>query len=515
MTRYRWLLLVALLVAAAAALLAFTRIGDPVRTLLTRRTTEPDSGAGGADTSSSVAPGAPASGIPRGDVVIDPRRQQLIGIRTEPVTRGPLAQSVRAVGLVRPDETRQAEINTKVDGWIRDLYADYTGKAIRSGERLFTLYSPALLTTESEYLLARRGHSQAEHAEVGSVREYSERLLKAAQDRLLLWDLTTDDIRAIEDRGEATGIVTFRSPIDGVIVEKTAIKGMRVMAGQTLFRLADLSTVWVEADVYERDVASVRVGQAATVRLDAYPGEPFSGRTTYLYPIVDEATRTARVRVQLPNRNGRLKPGMYATVELQSSTESGLSIPANALLDSGTEQLVFVPEGNGYFRPRRVKAGRRVGDRVEIADGLTEGEMVATSATFFLDSESQLRAGLQNYEPSAPAPGPSAAPASALDIAFRALVDPPKTGENPFEVVLKDSTGNPVTDADVSVRFFMPAMPTMNMPAMQNSAALLHSGNGTYRGTGQVLMGGNWEVTVTATRAGKEIGSRKLSMIAR
>jgi RND family efflux transporter MFP subunit len=514
MTRYRWLLLVVLFLAGTAALLAFTRLGDPVRTLFTRRAPEPES-ATRADASGSVAPVAPTSGTARGDVVIDARRQQLIGIRTEPVTRGPLAQGVRAVGLVRPDETRQAEINIKVDGWIRDLFADYTGKAIHSGEPLFTLYSPALLTTESEYLLARRGHSRAEHAEVGSVRQYSERLLKAAQDRLLLWDLTADDIRAIENRGEATGIVTFRSPIDGVIVEKTAIKGMRVMAGQTLFRLADLSTVWVEADVFERDVASVRVGQAATVRLDAYPGESFSGRTTYLYPIVEEATRTARVRVQLPNRNGRLKPGMYATVDLQGSSDSGLSIPANALLDSGTQQIVFVPEGNGYFTPRRVKAGRRVGDRIEVADGLEEGEMVAASATFFLDSESQLRAGLQNYEPAAAATRSSTAPASSLDITFRALVDPPKTGENPFEVVLKDSSGKPVTDAEVSVRFFMPAMPTMNMPAMQNSAALLHSGNGVYRGAAQVLMSGNWDVTVIAARAGKEIGSRKLSMIAR
>jgi hypothetical protein len=289
---------------------------------------------------------------------------------------------------------------------------------------------------------------------------------------------------------------------------------MRVMAGQRLFRIADLSSVWVEADIYERDMGQVRVGLPVTVTLDAYPGEAFSGRTTYLYPAVNEATRTGKVRVQLANPRGRLKPGMFANVEIRGSGRSALSVPANALIDSGTEQLVFVAQGNGYFVPRRVKAGARLGERVEMVDGVKEGEQVAASATFFLDSESQLRGGIQNYEA---APGAAGAPATgtALDISFRALADPPKTGDNTFEVSLKDPSGKPVTDADVSVRLFMPAMPTMNMPSMENDASLVHAGGGVYRGSGQVLMGGRWDVTVTARRGTQQLGRKRFALVAK
>ena len=182
------------------------------------------------------------------------------------------------------------------------------------------------------------------------------------------------------------------------------------MAGQRLFRVADLSTVWVEADIYERDLAQIRVGLPVTVTLDAYAGESFSGRTTYVYPTVNDTTRTAKVRIQLANPRGRLKPGMYANVEVRGAGRAGLTVPANAVIDSGTEQVVFVAQGEGYFVPRRVTVGRRLDDRVEIVDGVNEGERVAASATFFLDSESQLRAGLQNYEA---APAASGAPAPA------------------------------------------------------------------------------------------------------
>jgi YtkA-like protein len=219
--------------------------------------------------------------------------------------------------------------------------------------------------------------------------------------------------------------------------------------------------------------------------------------------------------VQLGNRNGRLKPGMYATVDIQGSADDGLSVPANALVDSGTEQVVFVAQGDGYFTPKRVKAGRRLGDRVEIVDGLKQGEQVASSATFFLDSESQLRGGLQNYEPSSVPAGDTSRPASSVDFSFRSLTEPPKTGENEFEVLLKDAAGTPITDADVSVRFFMPAMPTMNMPAMKNEVSLPHIGNGAYRGSALVMMGGSWDVTVTASKGQQLLGRKQLTLVAK
>ena len=452
--------------------------------------------------------------VARGDVMIDTRRQQLIGVRTEAVSRTSMTQGVRAVGVVTYDETRQFEINTKIDGWVRDLYADYTGKAIRAGDPLFTLYSPELLTTENEYLLARRGHAHAGSAEVGAVRDYSARLVDAARQRLLLWDLTESDLQDLDQKGEATGLVTFRAPVGGVVVEKAAVKGMRVMAGQRLFRVADLSTVWVEADIYERDLAQIRMGLPVSVTLDAYAGETFPGRTTYLYPTVNDTTRTAKVRVQLANPKGQLKPGMYANVEIRGANRPGLTVAANAIVDSGKEQIVFVAQGGGYFVPRRVTVGRRLDDRVEVLDGLMEGERVATSATFFLDSESQLRAGLQNYE-AAPVASAAPVPGASVDITFRALADPPKTGDNTFEVALKDPSGMPVTDAEVSVRLFMAAMPAMNMPAMQTDTPLPHAGGGIYRGAAQVLIGGRWNVTVTARRGTQQLGRKQFALVAR
>ena len=477
-------------------------------------TTREMSNGGGAAAAPS-SPGAPAP-TARGEVSIDPRRQQLIGVRTAPVRRSSVAPEIRATGIVRYDERRQAEITTRVDGWIRDLHVDYTGAPITRGQVLFTLYSPELVAAQNEFLLAVRGRAQAAGAQVGSVRDYSERLVQAARERLLRWDLSEQDLQELERRGRAAETIPFRAPAAGIVVEKMAVQGMRVIAGQTLYRLADLSVVWVEADVYEQDLAQIRIGQSASVTLDAYPGEPFAGRATYIYPTVAEQTRTGKVRFEFPNRGGRLKPGMYATVQLAGRAATALTIPADALLDTGSEQLVFVARGEGYFEPRRVKAGRRTEEGVEILDGLKEGEQVASGATFFLDSESQLRAAVQSY---APPPQDAAAPASdateRLDITFRAQVDPPRTGENMFEVIVKTAQGQPIADADVTVTFFMPAMPTMNMPAMRNQAKLPPAGGGVYRGTAQVMMAGRWDVTVDVSRGGQRLGSRQFAVVAR
>jgi Cu(I)/Ag(I) efflux system membrane fusion protein len=288
------------------------------------------------------------------------------------------------------------------------------------------------------------------------------------------------------------------------------------MAGQTLYKLADLSTVWIEADVYEQEIAAVRVGASATVSLDAYPGQNFAGRAIYIYPYVDENSRTAKVRMQFANPGGRLKPGMFAHVELRGAGESGLTVPADAVLDSGKEQIVFVAQGDGVFSPRHVTVGRRTADVAEITQGLKEGDQVATAAAFFLDSESQLRAGLQNYEPPAGASSATAAaPTERLNITFRPQPDPPRTGESTFEVTVKDSSGKPVADADVTATLFMPAMPTMNMPAMRSETKLAPAGDGVYRGTGQVVTGGRWDVTVNVSKGGQRLGTGQFALVAK
>jgi RND family efflux transporter MFP subunit len=513
MTR-RGVVVVILIAATAATALFIWRGGADRIGSVFRPDEAPASSAPTTGDASPIAPRTEATSPPRVPVTLDARRQQLIGVRTARVARVMVTPEVRAVGTVRADESRQTEVNVKVEGWLRALRANFTGRPVQRGETLFTLYSPDLIATQEEYLLALRGQTQAIAGQVPELRDYSARLVDAARERLRRWDMGDAEIQELEQRAVAFETIPVRSPASGVIVEKTAVEGMHVTPGQTLFRIADLSSVWVEADVYERDMSAIRVGQTATVTVDAYPDQRFAGRATYIHPFVEEQTRTMKVRFQLPNPRGLLKPGMYANVELATPAASALSVPADAVLDSGTDQVVFVALGEGYFEPRRVRTARRVGDMVEVTEGLKEGEEVAIGATFFLDSESQLRAAVRGFE----APPVGAAPQAAgprLDIAFRQQPDPPRTGDTMLEVTVTDALGMPVTDAEVSVTFFMAAMPTMNMPAMRNAATLQHAGGGVYRGPGQVMMAGRWDVTVTVMRGGQRLGSREFAIVAR
>ena len=451
---------------------------------------------------------------PRAEVNIDPRRQQLIGVRTAPVERRALTQSIRAVGTVRYDETRLADVNVKVAGWIEELDVDYTGQFIEVGQRLFTVYSPELLTTQQEYLLALESRAQLRESQIADTRIYAVRIVQAARRRLELWDLPPDAIQALEDEREPRRTMPFWSPVSGFVIDKHVVQGQHVTPGMSLYTVADLSEVWVEADLYENEAPLVREGARATVTLDACPEERFHGRAVYIYPYVEERTRTVRVRFAFPNPRGRLKPGMYANVALDIALGEGVVVPTNAVLDSGDQRHVFVAQGDGYFEPRSVVVGRRLGETIQILDGLESGEMVATSATFFIDSESQLRAALQGFEP-VPGARDGGVARERLDITFRSQPDPVRSGDNAFEVAVLDQEGQPVTDAEVSVVFYMAPMPTMNMPAMQTDATLTHEGNGLYRGEGEVMMAGRWAVTVLVSRGGQRLDSRTLTVVAR
>jgi Cu(I)/Ag(I) efflux system membrane fusion protein/cobalt-zinc-cadmium efflux system membrane fusion protein len=511
---------------AAAALAGMVAVAALVYSFRDRLTDAPFAGAlfssvdaGGEQPDASDMPAAPPSMDPemvdpRASVNLDLRRQQLIGVRTAAVERAAVSRTIRTVGLVRYDETRLADVNLKLEGWIHDLYVDYTGKLVQRGDPLFTLYSPELLTTQQEYLLALKSRDQMQESQIADAREYADRLVASARQRIALWDLPADQMQALDESRQAPTTVTFRSPVTGYVIEKQAIAGMHVMPGQLLYKIADLSRVWIEADVYEQEMSLMSVGRSAAVMLDAYPGERFDARVIYIYPYVEENTRTVRVRFELANPAGRLKPGMYANVELQAPLGMSTTIPANALLDSGSRQLVFVAEGDGYFQPRDVKVGQRLGDRVRILEGVQEGEMVAMDATFFLDSESQLRASVGAFEPP-PAMAEGAATSERLDITFQTQPDPPRTGDNILEVSVTDASGQPISDADVSVTFFMAAMPTMNMPAMRNEAQLPSVGGGVYRGPGQVMMGGRWDVTVNVSKDGQRLGSSQFTVVAR
>jgi len=476
---------------------------------LTGRFDNQETPAGGSPSTDSTS----FSSTPRVGISIDPRRQQLIGVRTALARRTMLTQQIRLVGLVRADETRLADVNLKVEGWIHDLYVDYTGQLVAKGQPLFSLYSPELITGANEYLLALKARDEMQSSQIADARARADQLVAAARRRLELWDFPVEELKVLDERREAPDTLVFKSPVDGVVLDKQTLKGSRVMPGQSLYKIADLSVVWVEADVYEADLPLVKVGGRATVTLNAYAGERFTGEVLYIYPYVDDKTRTDKVRFALMNADGRLKPGMYANVDIDTSPGTGIVVPTDAVLDSGTEQVVFVSKGDGYFEPRRVKAGRRMGSDIQILEGVKAGEQVASGATFFLDSESQLRSSLRGFD--APPVAPDASARERLDITLRSQPDPPKAGENQLEATVKDASGKPVDGADVSVQFFMAAMPTMNMPAMRNEVKLVPAGGGVYRGTGQVMMAGRWEATVTVARGGQRVGSRQLTVVAR
>jgi len=462
----------------------------------------------------AVAPAPPASAAtPRGDFSLDSRRRQLIGVRTTTVARATTSSPIRAVGVVKADETRLTDVNVKVEGWIRDLRVDFTGQPVAKGQVLFTLFSPDLLATEREYVLALKNRDEVRASIVPEARGRADSLVAAARQRLLQWDLPDDQIARLEQTLEPETNVPFRSPVDGFVLEKMAVAGMHVTAGQTLYRIANLGVVWIEADAYEHDLPAIRIGATARVTLDAYPADHLTARVVFLSPALQPETRTAKVRFEVPNPRGRLKPGMYANVEIGTSPSSALVVPVDALLDSGREQLVFVAGEDGTFTPRRVQVGARRQDVVEIVAGVKEGDQVASSAAFFLDSESQLRAGVSGYEPE---PTPDDAPTAAqLAITLHTQPDPPKTGENTFDVTVKDASGRPIADAEVAIQFFMPAMPTMNMPAMRNTVKLPSVGGGVYRGTGEIMMAGRWEATVTVSRGAQRLGSLQTTVVAR
>jgi len=451
---------------------------------------------------------------PRAPVRIDSRRQQLIGVRTVAAERSALSRDIHTVGIVQYDETRITDVNLRLEGWIDELFVDSTGQLVKAGDPLFTLYSPELVATQNEYLLALKSRDQLAGSQIADARAYADRLVEAARRRLELWDLPADEIAALERTGEPRTHLTFRSPAGGFVVEKMALRGQHVSAGESLYRLADLSMVWVEADLYEQDLSFVRVGDRATVRLDAYPGESVTGRVIYIYPFADQRSRTVRARFAMENRRQRFRPGMYATVDLESSLGTGLTVPTDAVLDSGRDAFVFLAEGDGYFQPRRVETGHRLGSRVEIRSGLSEGDVVATGAAFFIDSESQLRAAIPGFEMPPPVTD-AGTETSALDITLVTQPDPPRAGDNTFEVVVRQPSGEPVADATVTVVLFMPAMPSMNMPAMRSQATLLPLGDGRYRGGVDVGMSGRWDVTLTVVRDGRTIGRAERAIVAR
>jgi Cu(I)/Ag(I) efflux system membrane fusion protein len=326
-----------------------------------------------------------------GTVQISPERQQLIGVKFGTVEVRPLEKVIRTVGRVDYDEKRIFTISPKIGGWIEDLYVDFTGRFVSKGEPLLTLYSPELVSTQEEYLLALRAKKDLVKSPFPEVAGSGTSLAESAKRRLKLWDISDDQIKAIEESGQVKKTLTLHSPFSGFVLEKAAYKGMNVMPGIALYKLADLSVVWLIADIYEYEIPFIRLGQQATIQFSYLPGETFAGKATYLSPLLDPNTRTAKVRFEFPNPHGKLKPEMFANVEMKIHLGQKLAVPEGAIIDTGIRQLAIIDKGNGYFEPRDVKVGSKVEGYYEVIKGLKAGERVVTSANFLIDSESKLK----------------------------------------------------------------------------------------------------------------------------
>jgi Cu(I)/Ag(I) efflux system membrane fusion protein len=326
-----------------------------------------------------------------GTVQISPVKQQLIGVKFGTVEMRPLEKVIRTVGRIDYDEKRIVTVSPKIGGWIEDLYVDFTGRFVKQGEPLLTIYSPELVSTQEEYLIALRAKRDLSKSPFPEVAGSGDSLAESAKRRLKLWDINDDQIKALEESGQAKKTLTLYSPFSGFVLEKAAYKGMNVMPGVALFKLADLSIVWLIADVYEYELPFIRLGQQASVQLSYIPGEIFTGKAIYIYPSLNPETRTAKVRFELPNSHGKLKPEMYANVEIKVHLGQKLTVPEGAIIDTGLRQLAIIDKGNGYFEPREVKVGSKVDNYYEVIKGLKAGERVVTSANFLIDSESKLK----------------------------------------------------------------------------------------------------------------------------
>jgi len=326
-----------------------------------------------------------------GTVQISPERQQLIGVKIGTVEIKPLEKVIRTVGRVDYDEKRLTTISPKIGGWIEDLFVDFTGRFVQQGEPLLTLYSPELVSTQEEYLLALRAKKELVKSPFPEVAGSGSSLAESARRRLKLWDINDDQIKALEESGQPKKTLTLYSPFSGIVLEKVAYKGMNVMPGMALFKLADLSIVWLYADIYEYELPFIRLGQQASIQLSYLQGENFTGKAIYIYPSLNPETRTAKVRFEIPNPHGKLKPEMYANVEIKVQLGRKLTVPEGAIIDTGIRQLAIIDKGSGYFEPREVKVGAKVDNYYEVIRGLKVGERVVTSANFLIDSESKLK----------------------------------------------------------------------------------------------------------------------------
>jgi RND family efflux transporter MFP subunit len=454
--------------------------------------------------------------VPLVPLQLSPQRMQAIGVKTALVETRNVSNELRVPGNVDMNQRQLAYVQTRFPGWIQKVFANATYQYVRKGQPIFTIYSPELVSTEQEYLLAKQYQQSFAGDAHGTAAREGDWLLQAAADRLRQFGVSASEIARLEQTGTVQHDVTIDSPASGYITEFNALPNQYVQAQSKLYTIADLSTVWVNANVFQTDVGALRPGMPAAVTVDAYPGRTFKGRIDQILPQVDATTRTVPVRFVFNNPKIALKPGMYVNVSIAVPLGRQLVIPASGVLHSGTREIAFIDHGDGYLEPREVEVGARLDDHVVVLAGLKPRERIVSSANFLLDSESQLQAAMGSFTPAPPEAGAAAMnePAERVTIDLSTDPSPPHKGSNTVRVKLARSDGKPVAGAEVTATFFMAAMPVMGMAAMRSEATLREKGNGIYEGRLELQTGGTWQVTVVAKRGGQTIASKQLSVSA-
>ena len=462
-------------------------------------------------------PANPQQGeVPLAPIQLSPQRMQSIGLQLGTVEYNAINDEIRFYGNVQVNERRLAYVQTRFAGWIRKVYVDATGDFVRKGQPLFTVYSPDLVTTEQEYLLAKQNAGALQQSSVSGVAAGASSLLDSARQRLLQWEISPTEVAKLDQTGKVITDLTMYSPVSGYVTEKNALSNMYVQPETRLYTVADLSEVWVLAQIFQNDASKIKPGDSAEITVDAYPEAVFRGRVDYVLPQVDMSTRTLPVRLVFPNPGLKLRPGMYVNVHVKLPLGRQLVVPASAVFHSGTRNLVFVNRGGGQIEPREVEVGPSVADQLVIRKGVKQGEQIVTSANFLIDSEAQLQAAAGAFMPPPPGAGSAAsmnAPSSAkANVELTTDPTPPRKGSNTVRVRLTSQDGKAITGAKVTVTFFMAAMPAMGMAAMKTVVTAADKAGGMYEGSGDLGSGGTWQVSIVATLNGQTIASKTLTV---
>src|SRR6266851_4233403 len=448
-------------------------------------------------------------------IQLTPERRQLIGLQIAEVREEDLEAKIDATGLVEPDEQLEGYVQTRFAGWIRQVFVNQTYQFVKKGQPLFTIYSPDLLSTEKEYLIARQSERRLGSSSIQSVAEGAHSLTSGALDRLKLFGVPPREIARLQREGTTRNAVEIDSPMTGYVVERNALPNMYAQPDTKLYAITTLSNIWIYAAVFQNQIGQVKVGDPVSVTVDAYPGRRFDGRVDFIWEALDPMTRTAKVRCSFGNPDSLLKLGMYVSVAIRPRLGRGLVIPDSGVFRTGEHDVVFIDRGDGYLTPTEVELGPHLAHSFQVLKGLRSGDRIVSSANFLIDSESQLQAASGTFVP--PPPGVSAAASQPEVSAPRATIEmtsdptPPARGKNKLRLTLKDSTGKPIAGAQVSVTFYIAAMPSMGMAAMRAQATAADQSNGVYVAELELQSGGTWQVSITAAKDGRTLATKQFN----